>query len=357
MDGFVKAKRGNRGKEKMIEINMQSVGNMKKGRLNNICDVPGVTVGHTTLTGDGKNTGVTVILPSSENPFQRKLPAASHVLNGFGKTTGLMQIDELGNLETPIALTNTLNVGLVHDAMVEYMLERCRKDGIPLRSVNPVVCECNDASLNDIALRAVRKEHVFEAIESASSDFEQGAVGAGRGMTCHGLKGGIGSSSRVMEIDGEEYALGVLVLSNHGRLGDFMIFGQNVGKEIQRELEENLPDKGSCIVVMGTNLPLSDRQIRRVIRRAGVGLARLGSFIGHGSGEVFLGFSTANPIPRESKKSILEAKYLFEDELDTVFRAVAEATEEAVLRSMLEAESVLSGDGKTLRHSLREWVK
>ena len=266
-----------------------------------------------------------------------------------------MQLDELGVIETPIALTNTLNVGLVHDAMVGYMIDLCDRDGIDLRSVNPVVCECNDASLNDIRRRAVQKEHVMAAIESASEDFAEGAVGAGRGMTCHGLKGGVGSASRLLETDGRTFTLGVLALTNHGRLNDLTIQGSPVGRQIAQKLAEDLPDKGSCIIVMATDLPLSDRQLRRIIRRAGVGLARLGSFIGHGSGEVFLGFTTANRIPHASSKALLDMKQLHEDHIDTVFRAMAEATEEAVLNSMLTAETVISADG-VVRRSLSEFL-
>ncbi len=331
------------------------VGEMPTGRLNKITDVPGVTVGQVTITEGAHNTGVTVIMPCADNPFASKLTAASHVLNGFGKTAGLMQIDELGTLETPIALTNTLNVGLVHDAMVGYMIDICNRDNVPLRSVNPVVCECNDASLNDICRRAVHEEHVLKAIESACEDFEEGAVGAGRGMTCHGLKGGIGSASRVIALGGREYVLGVLALTNHGRMADFMIGGKNVGADIQRKIAESLPDKGSCIIVMATDLPLTDRQIRRVIRRAGVGLARLGSFIGHGSGEVFLGFTTANRIPHALTEDVLTVKSIHEDHINLAFRAMAEATEEAVLNSMLMAQSVTSADGK-VRYGLSEFM-
>ncbi len=331
------------------------VGEMPTGKLNKITDVPGVSVGHVTITEGAHNTGVTVIMPCIDNPFACKLTAASHVLNGFGKTAGLMQIDELGTLETPIALTNTLNVGLVHDAMVGYMIDRCRQDGVPLRSVNPVVCECNDASLNDIWHRAVREEHVLEAIEIACADFEEGAVGAGRGMTCHGLKGGIGSASRVIALNNQEYVLGVLALTNHGRMADLTIEGKCVGAEIQKKIAEALPDKGSCIIVMATNLPLTDRQIRRVIRRAGVGLARLGSFIGHGSGEVFLGFTTANRVPHKLAVDVLTLQAIHEDHIDLAFRAMAEATEEAVLNSMFMAETVTSADGK-VRYSLSEFM-
>ena len=179
-----------------------SVGTLPSGPLGKISDVPGVTVGHCTVDTQTHKTGVTVVMPCADDMFAQKLPAAACVLNGFGKTAGLVQIGELGTLETPIALTNTLNVGLVYDAMVEYMVGRCAQSGTALRSVNPVVAECNDGGLNDIARRAVRQEHVFAAIENARADFEEGDVGAGKGMVCHGLKGGIGSASRIVELDG-----------------------------------------------------------------------------------------------------------------------------------------------------------
>ena len=331
------------------------VGEMPTGPLNKISDVPGVTVGHVTISEGKHNTGVTVVMPCEDNMFVSKLTAAEHVLNGFGKTAGLMQIDELGNIETPIALTNTLNVGLVHDAMVGYMIDRCEKDQVKLRSVNPVVCECNDASLNDIRNRAVKEEHVLKAIQSACADFEEGAVGAGRGMTCHGLKGGMGSSSRLVTIENTEYVLGVLALTNHGRMADLTIGGERVGERIHREIQESLPDKGSCIVVMATNLPLTDRQLKRVIKRASVGLARLGSFIGHGSGEVFIGFTTANRIPKDPQEGLIRLEAIHEDYIDRAFRAMAEATEEAILNSMLKAETVVSAEG-TVRRSLSEFI-
>ena len=331
-------------------------GELPTGRLNKISDVPGVTVGHVTIAEGKHNTGVTVIMPCGDNMFVSKLTAAEHVLNGFGKTAGLMQIDELGNIETPIALTNTLNVGLVHDALVGYMLDRCEREHIRLRSVNPVVCECNDSSLNDICYRAVRENHVLKAIQSACEDFEEGVVGAGRGMTCHGLKGGIGSSSRVIVLDGKEYALGVLALTNHGRMADLTISGERIGERIQQEMAESLPDKGSCIIVMATDLPLTDRQLKRVIKRASVGLARLGSFIGHGSGEVFIGFTTANRIPKDATDgALMQLTSVHEDHIDKAFRAMAEATEEAVLNSMLMAETVVSAEG-TIRRSLSEFI-
>ncbi len=329
------------------------IGRMEKGARNAITDVPGVKVGHATLNSERHKTGVTVVLPCEDDIFREKMVAACHVLNGFGKTAGLMQIQELGTLETPIALTNTLNVGLVHDAMVEYMCRQGEKRGYAVRSVNPVVCECNDASLNDIRHRAVGEKEVFAAIESVSEDFPLGDVGAGKGMTCHDLKGGIGSASRILEIHGERFTLGVLALTNHGCLSDLTISGDPIGKRIEEKIREDTPDQGSCILIVATDLPVTSRQLGRIIRRCAVGLARLGSFTGHGSGEVMVGFSTANRIPAEG--GCLNLRCIHEDHIDKAFRAAAEATEEAVLRSMLEADTVIGYSGK-VRRSLKEFI-
>jgi len=333
-----------------MEIN---IGRMEKGRHNSICDVQGVRVGHCTVDNERHKTGVTVILPCEDDIFKRKMVAASFVLNGFGKTAGLVQINELGTLETPIFLTNTLNVGLVHDAAVEYMCRCAEEKGYAIRSVNPVICECNDASLNDIRNRAVGMEEVFSAIEKASADFEMGDVGAGKGMTCHDLKGGIGSASRVIEIGGNRYTLGVLVQSNHGSLRDLRIDGKPVGEEINRRINEDTPDQGSCIMIVATDLPVTHRQLERIIKRCSVGLARLGSYIGHGSGEIMIGFSTANRI--EEGEGVMNIRCIHEGCINQAFRAAAEATEEAVLRSMLEAQSVTGYSGK-VRRSLAEFV-
>lgn len=330
-----------------------SIGRMAKGVLNSIADVPGVTVGHCTVDNQQHKTGVTVVMPCADDIFREKMVAACHVLNGFGKTAGLMQIQELGTLETPIALTNTLNVGLVHDAMVEYLCQKAESSGYAIRSVNPVVCECNDASLNDIRHRCVGQAEVFAAIESASREFSLGDVGAGKGMTCHDLKGGIGSSSRIVEIGEEKFTIGVLVLTNHGSLKDLTVGGKNIGMEIERKIHEDTPDEGSCIMIVATDLPVSSRQLGRIIRRCSVGLARLGSFIGHGSGEVMVGFSTANRIPMDA--GCFDLRCIHESHIDKAFRAVAEATEEAVVRSMLEAGRVVGYSGK-VRRSLKEFV-
>lgn len=330
------------------------IGSMPKGKLNKITDVPGVLVGHTTIDTLRHKTGVTVVLPPGKNSFTEKLVAASFVLNGFGKTLGLVQVDELGTIETPIALTNTLNVGLVHDAMVEYMIGLCKRDGVSLTSVNPIVCECNDASLNDIQTRAVKKEHLFSAILNASADFEEGDVGCGKGTTCHGLKGGVGSSSRILSIDGHNYTLGVLAQTNHGSMRDLTLNGDPVGKHIAESLQDSKPDKGSCIMIVATDLPVTDRQLKRIIKRCSIGLTRPGSYLGHGSGDVFVGFSTANRI-RSDAPDITEYRMLKESKLDAAFRACGEAAEEAVIKSMLNARSV-AGFNENKRISLSEFI-
>lgn len=342
--------------QKRIRDYGYAIGTLPTGEKNKITDVPGVRVGHCTLKEDDQRTGVTVIMPAQDNLFQNKLTAACFVHNGFGKTCGLMQIEELGSIETPIALTNTLNVGLVHDAMVEYTLEQCRKDGISLRSLNPIVAECNDGKLSNIAKRAVRKEHLYSAIASAGEDFPEGAVGGGTGMICYGLKGGIGSASRLMEIGGRKYTLGVLVQSNFGATRDFTLCGKHIGPQLEqkKEIAPSSLDAGSIIMVVATDLPVSSRQLKRIIRRCGPGLAKTGSYIGHGSGEVMIGFTTANRL-RDDSGEIRAQEILREELLELPFRAVAEATEEAVLNSMITAETTVGYQGDIV-YSLREFL-
>lgn len=327
------------------------VGKMPPGILDKITDVPGVTVGHATIKDGRHNTGVTVIMPCGDNMFASKLVAASFVLNGFGKTQGLIQIDELGTLETPIALTNTLNVGKVHDALVSYMAKRCEADGIAMRSLNPVVGECNDAGLSAIVDRPVTAEHVFAAIDSACEDFEEGGVGAGAGTICHGLKGGIGSASRRIGVGEETFTLGVLVQSNYGSLCDLTIGGRRVGEEILKKREEEAKeplDRGSIMMIVATDMPVTDRQLRRILKRCGAGLARLGSYYGHGSGDVMIGFSTANRIPHGHKGEILTMRAVTEETLESAFRAAVEATEEAVLNSLCAAEDAVGPGGRAV---------
>lgn len=328
------------------------VGKLPCGPLDKISDVPGVTVGHCTLSDGEVQTGVTALLPHPGDIFHDKVMAASHVINGFGKTTGLVQIEELGTLETPILFTNTLSVGTVETALVKYMLDRnpdiCETTG----SVNPVVCECNDSGLNDIRGLHVTEENVWAALADCRADFAEGAVGAGRGMRCHGLKGGIGSASRVVELDGKPYTIGALVLSNHAVFDDLVV----AGTPIQTLLNASIPphkDKGSIITVLATDIPLSERQLRRLCHRALVGLSRTGSFCGNGSGEIVIAFTTANRVPHDSEKAILLMGMVHDDAINPLFRAVAECVEESVLSSLLHAETVTGHHGRTVK-SLRE---
>ena len=317
------------------------IGELPTGRYNKITDVKGVKVGHCTVDTPEHKTGVTVVLPCEDNIFANKMLASSFVWNGFGKTAGLVQIEELGTLETPIALTNTLNVGLVHDGLVEYMVRRCQQDEVPMKSINPVVGECNDSYLNNMCQRAVNQEHLLQAVENACEDFELGDVGAGKGTICHGFKGGIGSASRVIEIGGKEYTMGFMVQSNHGRMSDMNIAGKNIGKVIAQKIAEQKEecDKGSIIMIAATDLPVSERQLHRILKRASVGLARLGSFVGHGSGEIMIGFSTATRV-RYDEQEICTREVIPEGQIDRAFRAIAECAEEAVLDSMVCAHEM-----------------
>lgn len=325
-----------------------AIGDMETGKRNKITDVPGVKVGHCTVDTQKHKTGVTVIMPCEDNPFLNKLTAAAYIHNGFGKSQGLVQVEELGTLETPIALTNTLNVGRVHDAVVDYMIGRCRQDGVEVSSINPVVGECNDSTLNFIQERVVGKEEFDAAVRAACEDFEEGAVGAGTGTVCFGLKGGIGSSSRVMSYDGREYTLGVLVQSNFGKTRDLRLDGKKVGDEIAARIEEAELDRGSIMMIVATDLPVSDRQLKRILKRAGAGLSRCGSYMGHGSGDIVIGFSTANRFfSAGGGADVLDMKVLREERLEQAFRAAADATEEAVLNSLAAAGTVTGYRGDT----------
>lgn len=330
------------------------VGRLEKGKKNLITDVDGVRVGHVTLADGDIQTGVTAILPSSENIFQNKLMAASYVINGFGKTTGLIQINELGTIESPIILTNTLSVGVAYNALVKYMLEQNEDIGDSTGTVNPIVCECNDGRLNNIRGLNIREEHIFQAIEKADNIFEEGAVGAGKGMVSYGLSAGIGSASRTFQIDESKYTLGALVLSNHGRKADLVINGKNIGKSMEAEDEER--DKGSIIIILATDVPLSERQLGRICKRVPIALGRNGSFIGNGSGEIVIAFTTANKIPHYPVKKLIEISFLHDDYIDLVFRATVEAVEEAVLSSLYYGEKV-KGFRKREIKGLKDYIK
>lgn len=316
------------------------------GRLNQITDVHGVSVGHFTLKQGNIQTGVTAILPYQGNCFREKCVAAAHVINGFGKSVGLMQIQELGTLETPVILTNTFAVGTASTALIRYMLANNPDIGVTTGSVNPVVMECNDSNLNDIRGMHITEEHVMAAIAAAEErepGFEEGAVGAGTGMSCYGLKGGIGSASRIIPIDHHEYTLGVLALTNFGKLEELVVYGDPVGRKIASARasaaasEES--ERGSVIVLIATDMPLTARQLGRAARRAQNGLARTGTITGNGSGDIVLAFSTANKVSHYPERSITHAKYLHEDYLDKVFAAVTETVEESVISSLTHAET------------------
>ena len=325
-----------------------------KGKKNLITDVPGVKVGQVTLEDHEKDihTGVTAILPHSGNLFRDKVMAGVSVINGFGKSTGLVQIEELGTVEAPLLMTNTLSIGAVLDASIKYMLQNNEDIGVTTGTVNCVVTECNDGVLNDIRGLHVKEEHVFTALECAGEDFEEGAVGAGTGMRCLGFKGGIGSSSRILSFDHQEYTIGCLLMSNFGASGSLRIGGKPVA--VKRE-DARSEDRGSVIIVLGTDLPLSDRQLKRTARRSVVGLARTGSYLGNGSGDIAIAFSNGNRVPHYSPTKIMPVKMLHDDAMDQVFEAAAEMVEEAVISSLYHAKTVEGIRGKVVR-SLKEFL-
>ncbi len=332
------------------------IGELLTGEKNNICDVSGVLVGHSTIKTDKIHTGVTAILPHNGNIFKEKVVASTYSYNGFGKSMGLVQIEELGTIETPILLTNTLNIGKVSDALISYKLKRNPEIGVTTSTVNPIVGECNDGSINEIQKRAVEEKNVYEAIESANNDFEQGDIGAGCGMKCHGFKGGIGSSSRVLSIDGNKYTVGVLVNSNFGSSNgkDLIFKGRHLGPLIKNYNNKQEEDKGSIIVVIATDIPLDYRQLKRVCKRAEIGIGRTGSYAGNGSGDIMIAFSTKNHVFHFNEKAIENIERFNDDNINIVFKAVVDATEEAVLNSLLFSHSTISYDGKYIK-SLTEY--
>lgn len=321
------------------------IGGGRSGQRNSITDVPGVRVGHCTLNDGAVKTGVTAIVPHPGDIFHDKVMAAAHVINGYTKGCGLIQITELGTIETPIVLTNTLSVGAAADALIAYMLARNPDIGLTTGTVNPVVLECNDSYLNTIREQSVTRADVWQALDAAGEDFAEGAVGAGTGMSCYGLKGGIGTASRLVELEGATHTIGVLTLTNFGHLADLRIDGRPIGSQVSGMIAE--PEQGSVIIVVATDLPLSERQLGRVARRAQIGLARTGSYNGSGSGEIALAFTTANRVAHYQDGNYREQVALQENKLDKAFRAVVEATEEAVLNSMTGAETTVGRDGHT----------
>lgn len=331
------------------------IGEFPSGKNNLITDVDGIKVGHTTLDEGKIKTGVTALIPHSGNIFMEKLICSSYVINGFGKSCGLLQIEELGTLEAPIILTNTLSVGTASTALIKYMLENNEDIGKRFGTVNPVVCECNDGFLNDIRGLHVKEEHVFQAIENADIKFQEGNVGAGTGMSCYQLKGGIGSASRIIKLDNEEYTIGTLVLSNCGLKKDLIINGKKIGEKIISSEKEDELEKGSIIIIIATDIPLSERQLKRISKRIPISLARTGSYIGNGSGDIVITFTTANKVNHHEKKDIVNMKMINENKIDTVFRAAIETTEESIISSLLHSTSTTGRDGNT-RESLNKYI-
>jgi D-aminopeptidase len=315
------------------------IGILPTGQWNAITDVPGVKVGHTTLIrGDSIHTGVTAILPHGGNIFRQKVPAAIFVGNGFGKLTGSTQVQELGNIETPIILTNTLSVGLAMTAVVEYTLRQ--KGNEDVYSVNAVVGETNDGELNDIRGMHVKKEDVWHAIETARpGPIQEGCVGAGTGTTCFGFKGGIGTASRKLPASLGGYTVGVIVQTNFG--GVLQIDGVPVGKELGKYYladKLNNPVDGSCMMVVATDAPLDSRNLGRLAKRAFMGLAKTGGIASNGSGDYVIAFSTSDSlrIPYDAP-SLVGGRVLDNEAVTPLFLAAIEATEEAIINSLLAA--------------------
>ncbi len=325
------------------------------GPHNAITDVAGVKVGHTTVVhghgalsvGKGPaRTGVTAIVPPGDI-FMERLAAGGFVLNGAGEMMGFMQIDEWGLLETPIVLSNTLATGVCADAVVRHMIKQHPGIGREHDTVLPVVGECDDSWLNDIGGRHIRDVHVFEALQKAASGpVAEGAVGSGTGMMTFDFAGGIGTSSRVLPAREGGFTVGVLVQSNFGRTLDLRVGGLPVGPQLSRMykgVHKRGGTYGSIICIVATDAPLTPHQLKRTSRRAAIGIGRTGSAAGHGSGEVVMSFSVANTFPRTGRR-VLTSQVLSDEHIDPIFRAVCDATEEAIMNAMCMAADVVGAN-------------
>lgn len=334
-------------------IDAPKIGALAAGARDSIADVAGVTVGHVTLAADALQTGVTVVRPHPGDPFRHPVAAAAVVINGFGKTTGLMQLNELGVLETPITLTNTFAVGTMFTAMVKHGVELDPAVGRTAPTLNPLVAECNDGWLNDVQAFALDEHHYRRAFGAATADFAQGAIGAGRGMSCYGLKGGIGSASRIARLAGQPLTVGSLVLANFGRLPQLIVRGVPIGRALAQSAPEATPsDRGSIIVVLGTDAALDHRQLRRLATRAAAGIARTGSSFGHGSGDIAIAFTTVDASER-GRHSGTRPLRVPDDALDPLFDAAAESTEQSIVHALFAAETV-SGYAGHVRYAITE---
>jgi D-aminopeptidase len=327
------------------------IGFMETGKWNAITDVPGVRVGHKTLmTGDRVRTGVTAILPHPGNIYRYKVPAAIYIANGYGKLTGIGQVKELGNIETPIILTNTLSVPTAADALITYTLKQ--EENRTAGSVNPVVGETNDGFLNDIRGRHVTHNDFLEAINNATDGkVMEGNIGAGTGTICFGFKGGIGTASRKLPDNQGGYTVGVLVQTNFG--GMLQINGVNIIHELEKyNHPAPLSDRvdGSCMIVVATDAPLDARNLERLAKRAMLGLGRTGGISSNGSGDYVIAFSTteANRIPHRSDQAVIPVEQLLNQYITPLFAAVIEATEEAILNSLFAAETMVGQKGRKI---------
>ncbi|MFM8269065.1 MAG: P1 family peptidase [Pseudomonadota bacterium] len=326
-----------------------SIGEYPTGPLNSITDVKGVRVGHTTLIeGSGRRkpgngpvrTGVTIIQPN-EDPYNQKVVSGGFVLNGAGEVSGMTQVMEWGLIETPIALTNTLSVGRVSDCVVKWMADKHPSIQNNVEVIIPVVGECDDSFLNDAVGLHIKPTHVFSALDSASAGLPlEGAVGAGTGMICCDFKAGIGTSSRIIPVGEHRYTIGVLVLSNFGVMEHLRVDGYPLGEIFAKDLggySRRVNNYGSIITVIATDMPLVANQINRLCKRAALGIGRVGSYGAHSSGEIIIGFSTANWVPRNSQKSLIQMSMILDTFLDGAYKAVIEATEESILNSLTMA--------------------
>jgi D-aminopeptidase len=339
------------------------LGRFKPGRLNAITDVAGVKVGHSTIirgdagplqVGHGPvRTGVTCILPNPANVFEERVAGGGFILNGAGEVSGMTQLMEWGLIETPIFLTNTLSVGAVTDAAVKWMIDSFPGIGDEHDVIIPLVGECDDSWLNDIAGRHVREEHVREALHTATDGpVAEGSVGGGTGMITCDFKAGIGTSSRKLSQSLGGYTVGVLVMSNFGLVHQLRIGGLPVGEVLEqryRSLPRRQRDYGSIIAVIATDAPLITHQLNRLAKRAALGIGRVGSTARHGSGEIVLAFSTANKVPRHTRKMVYRMKILLDPRLDPLYEAVIEATEEAILNSLCAASDMDGANGNVSR--------
>lgn len=323
------------------------------GSRNSICDVNGVSVGHRSLRGDGICTGVTAVLPHNDNLYRRPVPAGAAIINGFGKGVGLVQLIELGEIETPILLTNTFSVGTCATALIRQAIKGNASIGRDEATVNPLVLECNDGKVNDIQRLAITENDANLAIEAAKSEFEQGTVGAGSGMKTFGFAGGIGTASRCITLaGGHSYQLGALVLSNFGEAGTLRLPDRAISISPINNAE---PDKGSIIIILATDAPMDSRQLSRLSRRSAAALGRLGSYLGHQSGDVALAFSTAGQFQR-GQHDCYPAERLCESRMNEFFKATVDCVEEAILNAIWFSEPQQSYDGSLLpcfRDSIR----